>query len=100
MKILVCNIIVPPIYLEIYGKTQPFLTVRAGNSDDYEGFASSDGEVSVTSGQKNKYMEGLITPDGKMVLPARFERIGWCRDSKHFFTCSNELCEMYVVEEK
>ena len=42
----------------------------------------------------------LITPDGKMVLTARYERIGWCRDSKHFFTCSDGLCEMYVVEEK
>lgn len=93
------NIIVPAIYLEIYGRTQPFLTVRSGNPDNYEGYASADGEVSVTSDQKAEHKEGLITPDGKIVLPTRYERIGWCRDSKHFFTCSERCCEMYVVED-
>lgn len=42
--------------------------------------------------------EGLITPDGKTVIPVRYERIGWCRDHKHFFCCSNGCCEMYAVE--
>lgn len=92
------NIIVSPVYLEIYGKTQPFLTVRSGNADNYEGFVSADRGMSVTSGQKGEYKEGLITPDGKTVIPAKYERIGWCRDHKHFFCCSDGCCEMYVVE--
>lgn len=35
---------------------------------------------------------------GKSVFPPRYERIAWCRDHKHFFTCSPNRCEMYIVE--
>ena len=74
------NIIVPPIYYEIHNHDEPFLTVR-------------DGEYS-------NYKEGLITPDGKTVIPARYEHIGWYSDRKHFFCCSEGCCEMYIVEDR
>ena len=74
------NIIIPAIYHEIYGRTAPFFTVRVGEKDNYK--------------------EGLITPDGKTVIEATHSRIGWCNDLKHFFTCSNGFCEMYVVEDR
>ena len=73
------NIVIPAIYHEIRGNTEPFLTVRVG--------------------EENNYKEGLITHDGTTVIDAKHSRIGWCRDRKHFFTCSDGLCEMYVVEE-
>ena len=74
------SIIIPAIYHEIHGLTSPFFTVRVGEEDNYK--------------------EGLITPDGKTVMEATHSRIGWCKDAKHFFTCSNGLCEMYVVEDR
>lgn len=74
------NIIVPAIYHEIHGHAEPFLTVRVGDKDNYK--------------------EGLIAPDGKTVIPAHQKRIGWCRDHKHFFCCSEGCCEMYVVEDR
>ena len=73
------NIIIPAIYREIHGHTNPLLTVRVGDKDSYK--------------------EGLITPDGRTVIPAEYERIDWCGDHKHFFCCSDGRCEMYVVEE-
>lgn len=72
------NIVIPAIYQEIYGRMDPYLTVRVGDKDNYK--------------------EGLITCDGKIVIEATHDRIGWCRDHKHFFCCSDGCCEMYAVE--
>jgi hypothetical protein len=44
-------------------------------------------------------LEGLITPNGDEVIPAEYERIGWCRDQKHFFCCSDGQCEMYLIDD-
>ena len=74
------NIIIPAIYYEIHGHTQPFLTVRVG--------------------EKNNYQEGLIGIDGKQVIEAKYKRIGWYKDQMHFFGCSDGLCEMYCIEKK
>ncbi len=74
------NIIVPAIYHEIHGCAEPFLTVRVGDKDNYR--------------------EGLIAPDGNIVIPAQHKYIGWCRDHKHFFCCSDGYSEMYVVEDR
>lgn len=73
------NIVIPAIYHEIRDLAKPFLAVRVGTAGNYK--------------------EGLITRNGKTVIPAKYKRIDWCRDRKHFFTCSDEGCEMYVIEE-
>ncbi len=72
------SIIVPAVYHEIYALDEPLFITEFG-------------------GDKHS-KSGLITPDGKSVLPPRYERIAWCRDHKHFFTCSPNRCEMYIVE--
>ena len=74
------NIIVPAEYYEIVGLRNSLLTVRVG--------------------EKNNYREGLITYGGKQVIPAKFERITWCDDKKHFFCCLDGCCEMYLLEEE
>ena len=71
--------IIPPCYLEIHGKDDPFLTVRTG--------------------EKDNYLEGLVTAEGAIVIPAEHKHIGWCKDKKHFFCCSHGRCEMYIFEE-
>lgn len=73
------NIKIPAIYHEIYGRKNPYFTVRVGDKDNYK--------------------EGLITCDGKTVIEAEHDRIGWYSDHKHFFCCSEGCCEMYVVED-
>ena len=75
------NLIVEPIYQEIHGLQNPLLTVRVGDKDHYK--------------------EGLITRDGKEILPAEYERITWyngnciicCNDGKGY-------TEMLVFESK
>lgn len=72
------NIIIPANYYEIYGIDNPLLTVR--------------------DGEKNNYKEGLITHDGKVVIPAKYERISWTKDKKRIICCAPGLCEMHVIE--
>lgn len=73
------NVIVEPKYLEIHGMTNPLLTVRVGDKDSFQ--------------------EGLITPDGKEVLPAKSHRIAWSRDNK-IICCSDGECIVYQYEVK
>lgn len=72
------NTIIPAAYYEIHGLTNPYLTVRVGEKDNYK--------------------EGLITASGQVVVPAIYNRIGWCKDQRHFFCCSDGHCEMYCIE--
>ncbi len=73
------NILVDPIYLEIHGMREPLLTVRTGD--------------------KENYREGLITSDGKEVLPAKYERIAWCKGNKLICRADGE-CIVYQYEKK
>ncbi len=68
------NIIVEPIYYEIYGMSNPLLTVRVGERDNYK--------------------EGLITPEGIEVLPAVYSSIQWCSDNR-IICCHEDCCEVY-----
>ncbi len=72
------NVIIPAIYHEIHSSGNPFLTVRVGGKDSYK--------------------ESLITADGTEVIPPKYNRIGWCKDGKHFYCCSEGCCEMYLFE--
>ncbi len=74
------NVIIPAIYYKIYGSWNPFLTVQVGEKDSYK--------------------ESLITADGTEVIPPKYKHIGWCRDRKHFYCCSDGCCEMYLLEAK
>ncbi len=73
------DILVAPIYLEIHGTRNPLLTVRTGDKDNYR--------------------EGLITSDGKEVLPAKYERITWCKENKLICRTDGE-CIVYQYELK
>lgn len=72
------SIIVPAVYDVIHALNEPLFIAELGD------------------GEHRK--SGLITPDGKPVLPPRYDSITWCRDHKHFFTCTDTRCEMYIVE--
>lgn len=71
------NVVIKPIYHEIHGLDEPLFTVRVGNKDDYK--------------------EGLITPDGKEVVPAIWHRISW-ENNNRIICCSEGLCEMLFFE--
>lgn len=73
------NIIVPPIYYEIHSIDNPLLIVRVGEKDNYK--------------------EGMITPDGTIVVPAEFSSIRWCSDN-YIICCRDGHCEMlrYVAK--
>lgn len=74
------NVIIPAKYYEIRGLSDLLLTVRVGD--------------------KEQYAEGLITQEGREVLPPRYERISWSVDKRHFFCYGGGHCEMYQVEIK
>lgn len=74
------NVMIPAKYYEIRGLSHLLLTVRVGD--------------------KEQCAEGLITQEGREVLPPRYERISWCGDKRHFFCYGGGLCEMYQVEIK
>lgn len=71
------NVIIPAQYYEIHGIDNPLLTVRVG--------------------VKDKYKEGLITHDGREVVPAMHKRISWCSDNK-IICCNDGHCEMLRFE--
>lgn len=71
------NLIVEPIYQEIHGLHDPLLTVRVGDKDHYK--------------------EGLITCDGKEILPAKFERITWY-NGNCIICCNEGYSEMLMLE--
>lgn len=73
------NILVDPIYLEIHGMKDPLLTVRTGDKDNYR--------------------EGLITSAGKEVLPAQYKRITWCKGNI-LICCADGECIVYQYEKK
>ena len=72
------NTIIPAAYYEIHGLTNPYLTVRVGEKDNFK--------------------EGLITARGQVVVSPIYKRIGWCKDQRHFFCCSDGHCEMYCID--
>lgn len=74
------HVILPARYHSIHGNGDPLLTVRVGD--------------------KHAYRASLITADGAEVLPPMFDRIGWCRDKRHFYGCAEDGCEMYLLEPK
>lgn len=73
------NVIVPPVYYEIRGIGNPLLTVRVGD--------------------ENHFKEGMITPDGTMVVPAEYRYISWFGDN-HIACCRDEHCEMLLYTNK
>ncbi len=73
------HIIIEPLYYEIYGLQKPFITVRVGEKDHYK--------------------EGLITKNGMMVIPAKFNRISWCKDN-YIICCRDDYCEMLQLMSK
>lgn len=73
------NLIVEPIYQAIYGLQNPLLTVRVGDKDHWK--------------------EGLITCNGKEILPAKYKRIIWYDDSC-IICCSEGYSEMLIFESK
>ena len=73
------NTVVPAIYHEIHGMSNPLITVRVG--------------------EKNNYTEGLIKPDGTVVIPAEYSRISWCRDN-YIVCCREGHCELLRYESK
>ena len=73
------NIIIPPKYYEIHGIGNALLTVRVGEKDNWK--------------------EGLITQDGRVVLPAEYDRITSCKDN--YYVCQHDgVCEMLHVSVK
>lgn len=71
------EIIVPPIYKDIYYEREPLLGVTGKNG-----------------------LEGLITPEGKEVIPCDFESIHWLQDDKHILCCRQGFCQMLEYIEK
>lgn len=70
------NIIIPPKYYGIHGIGDALLTVRIGEKDNWK--------------------EGLITQDGKVVLPAEYNRIISCSDN--YYLCQRDgNCEILCV---
>ena len=67
------NIIVPPIYYEIFWPDKPLITVRVGEKDNYS--------------------EGLINSDGTVVIPADYHDIKWLGDN-YIACCDEGHCEM------
>lgn len=68
------NIIIEPKYNEIYCVDEPMYIVRIGEGENYR--------------------EGMISRNGRDVIPADYECISWMRDN--YFACrKNGLCEMY-----
>ena len=43
---------------------------------------------------------GLVTFDGKEVLPDEFDRINWCGDERHIICLRDGVFEMYLLTEK
>ncbi|MEG1126145.1 MAG: WG repeat-containing protein, partial [Oscillospiraceae bacterium] len=70
------NVLVEPKYFEIYGLKNPLLTVRVG--------------------EKGNYKEGLISTDGKVVLPAIYKRISWCSNNR-IICCADGYCEFMQI---
>lgn len=68
------KVIIEPTYYEIHGMSNPLLTVRVG--------------------EKNNYKEGLITPEGVEVLPAVYSTIRWCSDNR-IICCREGHSEVY-----
>ncbi len=71
------RIIVEPKYYEIYNVNRPLLTVRVGEKDHYK--------------------EGLITHDGKEIIPAIYDHISWCKDNK-IICCLAGQCEVLQLD--
>lgn len=70
-------IIIPPIYHEIHGLYDPLLTVRKGD--------------------KSGYKEGLMTKEGREVIPAVYDNIHWCEDKLHILCSRAGNCEVYSL---
>ena len=71
------NIIIPPRYKSVYNVNLPFAHVKIG--DDKESY------------------KGLITLDGREVLPPIYEYIRWTKDHNHILCKGNNGCEMLEV---
>ena len=71
------EIIVPPIYKDIYFERKPLLGVIGKNG-----------------------LKGLITPEGKEIIPCEFESIRWLQDDKHILCCRQGFCQMLEYIEK
>ena len=70
------GIIIPPKYYGIHGIGDALLTVRIGEKDNWK--------------------DGLITQDGKVVLPAEYNRIISCSDN--YYLCQRDgNCELLCV---
>lgn len=55
---------------------------------------------SVEIKEDNIRREGLINPEGKVIVPTEFERISWLRDGKHIICCRDGFCQMLEYIEK
>lgn len=74
------NVLISPIYTSLYDIDRPLATF-----------------------QKQPEWEapwGLITFDGREVLPDEFDKIRWCEDKRHIICLRNGVFEMYLLTEK
>ena len=67
------NVIVPAKYYEIHGVDNILLTV--------------------CDGEKDNYKEGLITRNGTVAVPPKYQKIEWCKDNR-ILCCNQGNCEM------
>lgn len=72
------NVILPARYYKLENLDAPFFTASVGNA---QGF-----------------LVGMISADGRFVIPAEYHYINWCQDGRHFYCCRPGLCEMYEYE--
>ena len=71
------DVIIPPIYKDIYYEREALLGVKGKNN-----------------------LNGLITPNGKEVVPIEFESVDWLQDGKHILCCKQGFCQMLEYIEK
>ena len=68
------KIIIPPAYSVISNLDKDFYTIQIK--------------------EDNNRREGLITPEGKVIVPTEFESISWLQDGKHVLCCKEGFCQM------
>lgn len=89
-----------PYYYDRYRNAFRTIAVTYGyGGNPNEHLIHDDPFLTVRAGEKDNYMEGLVTAEGTVVIPAEHKHIGWCKDKRHFFCCSHGRCEMYILEE-
>lgn len=74
------NVLISPIFGNLFGIDQPLATFQKQSEWDAP--------------------LGLLTLDGREVLPDEFDAIRWCEDKRHIICLRNGVFEMYLLTEK